>query len=155
VDLQDCKTIIYCALIIAIINFRTKGIMGEYELSLDPVRKLIRKAAERLRAGRSQVMSKCILKTTNLRKNFGGVVAVKNFSFEIDEGQIIAIIGPNGAGKTTIFNLISKIHEPDGGAIAFDGQDSRKSPRSRSPGWGFPDVPERAPVHRAERHRQR
>lgn len=71
-------------------------------------------------------MSKCILKTTNIHKNFGGVVAVSDFSFEIDEGQIIAIIGPNGAGKTTIFNLISKIYELDGGSITFDGQDITK-----------------------------
>lgn len=71
-------------------------------------------------------MSKCILKTTNIHKNFGGVVAVKDFSFEIDEGQIIAIIGPNGAGKTTIFNLISKIYESDGGSISFDGRDITK-----------------------------
>ncbi len=71
-------------------------------------------------------MSKCILKTTNIHKNFGGVVAVKDFSFEIDEGQIIAIIGPNGAGKTTIFNLISKIYESDGGNISFDGRDITK-----------------------------
>ena len=43
VSLQDCKTIIYCALIIIILNFRTKGIMGEHELSLEPIRKLARK----------------------------------------------------------------------------------------------------------------
>ncbi len=47
VDLQDCKTIIYCALIIIIINFRTKGIMGEYEFTLEPIRKLAKKAGER------------------------------------------------------------------------------------------------------------
>ena len=71
-------------------------------------------------------MSKCILQTTGIHKNFGGVVAVKNFSFEINEGQVIAIIGPNGAGKTTIFNLISKIYESSSGSIVFDGQDITK-----------------------------
>lgn len=68
-------------------------------------------------------MSQCILKTEHLHKNFGGVVAVKDFSFSADEGQVIAIIGPNGAGKTTIFNLISKIYQPDDGTLTFDGQD--------------------------------
>ncbi len=71
-------------------------------------------------------MSRCILKTEGICKNFGGVVAVKDFSFEIDEGQIIAIIGPNGAGKTTIFNLISKIYELDAGSIQLCGTDITK-----------------------------
>jgi ABC-type branched-subunit amino acid transport system ATPase component len=71
-------------------------------------------------------MSKCILKTSHIHKSFGGVVAVKDFSFEINEGEIIAIIGPNGAGKTTIFNLISKIYEADSGSIEFDGKDITK-----------------------------
>lgn len=69
---------------------------------------------------------KPILKTENLHKNFGGVIAVDDFTFEISPGQIIAIIGPNGAGKTTIFNLISKIYEPDRGTITFDGEDITK-----------------------------
>ncbi len=71
-------------------------------------------------------MGRCVLKTTGIHKNFGGVVAVKDFSFEIGEGQIIAIIGPNGAGKTTIFNLISKIYATDRGSIEFDGVDITK-----------------------------
>lgn len=64
-----------------------------------------------------------ILKLEHLRKDFGGVVAVDDFSFEINEGQITAIIGPNGAGKTTIYNLISKVNEPDNGTLYFDGVD--------------------------------
>lgn len=71
-------------------------------------------------------MKQRILKISNLHKNFGGVVAVKDFNFEVNEGEILAIIGPNGAGKTTIFNLISKIHEPDEGTIEFDGRDISK-----------------------------
>lgn len=68
-------------------------------------------------------MSQYVLKTEHLHKNFGGVVAVKDFSFQVQEGQVIAIIGPNGAGKTTIFNLISKIYQPDTGTIDLDGTD--------------------------------
>lgn len=68
-------------------------------------------------------MAACVLKIEHLNKNFGGIVAVKDFSFSIREGEVIAIIGPNGAGKTTIFNLISKIYEPDAGSIEFDGTD--------------------------------
>ena len=68
-------------------------------------------------------MSNCVLKLEHLRKRFGGVEAVKDFSFSIDEGEIVAIIGPNGAGKTTIFNLISKIYQPDEGTLTFNGED--------------------------------
>lgn len=68
-------------------------------------------------------MKKMVLKAADLQKRFGGVVAVKDFSFEVHEGDIIAIIGPNGAGKTTIFNLISRIYVPDKGTIEIDGKD--------------------------------
>lgn len=71
-------------------------------------------------------MSTCVLKLEYLRKSFGGVEAVKDFSFSIDEGEIVAIIGPNGAGKTTIFNLISKIYQPDNGTLTFAGEDITK-----------------------------
>lgn len=72
-------------------------------------------------------MSNCVLKLEHLRKSFGGVEAVKDFSFSIDAGEIIAIIGPNGAGKTTIFNLISKIYQPDEGTLTFAGEDITKT----------------------------
>lgn len=73
-------------------------------------------------------MTEAILKIEGLHKNFGGVVAVKDFNFQVSEGEILGIIGPNGAGKTTIFNLISKIYEPDEGSIYFAGEDiTRKS----------------------------
>ena len=71
-------------------------------------------------------MSTCVLKLEHLRKSFGGVEAVKDFSFSIDEGEIVAILGPNGAGKTTIFNLISKIYQPDNGTLTFAGEDITK-----------------------------
>ena len=72
-------------------------------------------------------MSEYVLKTEHLHKNFGGVVAVKDFSFHVNAGQVVAIIGPNGAGKTTIFNLISKIYEPDQGTVILDGEDVTKN----------------------------
>ncbi len=68
-------------------------------------------------------MSEYVLKTEHLQKRFGGVVAVKDFSFQVKAGQVIAIIGPNGAGKTTIFNLISKIYQPDEGTITLGDTD--------------------------------
>lgn len=68
-------------------------------------------------------MADAILRLEHLHKNFGGVVAVKDFSLTAEAGRLIAIIGPNGAGKTTIFNLISRIYRPDAGTILLDGRD--------------------------------
>ncbi|MFC1864104.1 ABC transporter ATP-binding protein [Thermodesulfobacteriota bacterium] len=58
-----------------------------------------------------------------LSKNFGGLMAVNQFDMQINEGDIVGLIGPNGAGKTTVFNLITGIHRPSGGAIYFAGKD--------------------------------
>ncbi|MBW2609637.1 MAG: ABC transporter ATP-binding protein [Deltaproteobacteria bacterium] len=59
----------------------------------------------------------------NLTKNFGGLTAVSNNSFEIKEGEILGLIGPNGAGKTTIFNLITGFYRPDSGVILFKDEE--------------------------------
>ena len=63
-----------------------------------------------------------ILEVINLRKEFGGLVAVNNVSFSVAPKEILAVIGPNGAGKTTIFNLICGIHPVEGGDIRLLGQ---------------------------------
>ena len=62
-------------------------------------------------------------KAENLSIQFGGVKAVSNVSFEVEEGEVFTIIGPNGAGKTTIFNLISLIYPPTSGRIVFEGHE--------------------------------
>jgi branched-chain amino acid transport system ATP-binding protein len=62
-----------------------------------------------------------LLEATNLRKEFGGLMAVFDVNFGVVPGEILAIIGPNGAGKTTIFNLISGVLPPTGGSIRFEG----------------------------------
>lgn len=63
-----------------------------------------------------------ILKVEKLRKDFGGLLAVDDVSFEVKKGEIFSIIGPNGAGKTTIFNLISGVLPATGGRIQFEDQ---------------------------------
>jgi branched-chain amino acid transport system ATP-binding protein len=64
-----------------------------------------------------------ILKIKNLKKAFGGLMAIVDLSFEVESGQIKSIIGPNGAGKTTLFNLITGVHPVSGGQIVFQGKD--------------------------------
>jgi branched-chain amino acid transport system ATP-binding protein len=63
-----------------------------------------------------------LLEVSKLTKHFGGLTAVNNLSFSIDEGEIVGLIGPNGAGKTTIFNLVSGFIVPSSGDITFSGR---------------------------------
>ena len=58
-------------------------------------------------------------KVENLAISFGGLDALRDISFEVNQGQIFAIIGPNGAGKTTLFNCINGIYKPNSGEIVF------------------------------------
>jgi len=64
-----------------------------------------------------------MLVVRGLSMRFGGLQALDRVSFTVDEGEIVGLIGPNGAGKTTVFNLISRLYEPTGGAISFRGED--------------------------------
>ena len=63
-----------------------------------------------------------LLQLSNVRKAFGGLVAVNDLSFELDPGSIVAMIGPNGAGKSTVFNLVTGIYGLSSGSIVFDGR---------------------------------
>jgi branched-chain amino acid transport system ATP-binding protein len=60
-----------------------------------------------------------LLEVKNLSKRFGGLQAVKEVSFTVEQGSVKAVIGPNGAGKTTLFNLVSGFLIPDSGAIVY------------------------------------
>ena len=66
-------------------------------------------------------MSLLALEAVTLK--FGGVTAVNNLSFSVNEGEVFALVGPNGAGKSTVFNMISRFYRPVRGSITFDGKD--------------------------------
>lgn len=64
-----------------------------------------------------------IMTVDNITIQFGGLVAVKDFSLELEHGELVAIIGPNGAGKTTIFNMLTGIYKPTKGRVFLRDQD--------------------------------
>jgi branched-chain amino acid transport system ATP-binding protein len=64
-----------------------------------------------------------ILETRKLTKAFGGLTAIEQLDFHVEEGEIVSLIGPNGAGKTTFFNMVTGLIKPDSGEILVDGYD--------------------------------
>ena len=63
-----------------------------------------------------------LLSVENLSKHFGGLYALNELSFTVDEHEIVSIIGPNGAGKSTVFNVMTGLYRPEGGDIVFAGE---------------------------------
>ena len=82
-------------------------------------------------------MSDTILEARNLRREFGGLIAVDDVSLEITRGSTHSIIGPNGAGKTTLFNLLSGKYHPTRGSVIFKGQDITRVPVHRRAHMGM------------------
>jgi len=76
-------------------------------------------------------MSESLLRLNGLTRRFGGLVAVRNLSFEVKKGEIVGLIGPNGAGKTTAFNLITGTIPPSSGEVNFNGQKISGLPPSK------------------------
>jgi branched-chain amino acid transport system ATP-binding protein len=70
-----------------------------------------------------------VLTVEKLCKSFGGLKAIQNLDFIIEEGEILGIIGPNGSGKTTSLNLLTGFLKPNAGRITFRGQDITGLPR--------------------------
>jgi len=64
-----------------------------------------------------------LLVATDLKRAFGGLIAVCDVSLEVRRGEIMGLIGPNGAGKTTFFNLLTGMTRADSGTVVFDGHD--------------------------------
>jgi branched-chain amino acid transport system ATP-binding protein len=69
-----------------------------------------------------------LLVAAQIRKEFGGLLAVNDLDFMIPQGSIVSLIGPNGAGKTTFFNMLTGLYKPTAGVVIFDGHDVTGKP---------------------------
>lgn len=83
-----------------------------------------------------------MLKIENLEVNYGMIKAIKNISFEVNKGEVIALIGANGAGKTTILHTITGLVSAKSGSIIFEGHDLLKTPAHKIVEMGMAHVPE-------------
>lgn len=83
-----------------------------------------------------------MLQVTDLKVNYGVIQAIKGVSFEVNEGEVIALIGANGAGKTTILHTVTGLIEPKSGKIEFEGKDITKMPAHKIVTLGMAHVPE-------------
>lgn len=82
-------------------------------------------------------MTEIILEAQNVRKEFGGLVAVADVSLQVARDTVHSIIGPNGAGKTTLFNLLSGRYDLTGGTVVYKGEDITRVPFHRRAHMGM------------------
>lgn len=78
-----------------------------------------------------------LLEINGLSQRFGGLQALTDFNFTLEERELVGLIGPNGAGKTTVFNLVSGFYTPTEGTIFFDGKPTRGLKPNQVTGMGM------------------
>jgi branched-chain amino acid transport system ATP-binding protein len=78
-----------------------------------------------------------VLEVRDLSIRFGGLQALQDVSFEVNEFEIVGLIGPNGAGKTTAFNCITGFYRPDAGIVTYRGEDVTRVPPHKKAAMGF------------------
>ena len=83
-----------------------------------------------------------MLEVKNLSVNYGVIEAVKDVSFEVNQGEVVTLIGANGAGKTSILRTISGLVRPSAGTISFLGNEIQKVPARKIVADGLSQVPE-------------
>ena len=72
-----------------------------------------------------------VFEVSNVSLRFGGVQAINNVSFKVEQGEVFAIIGPNGAGKTSMLNVVTRVFDATSGNVRFENQDISAMPRHK------------------------
>ncbi|MEO8155713.1 MAG: branched-chain amino acid ABC transporter ATP-binding protein/permease [Rhizobacter sp.] len=117
------EVIVFGIVLVLVLQYARDGVWAFIEARLPPVRRKVDWAdapalAERVRPPHGEV----VLEVNAVRKQFGGLVAVNDVSFQVRAGEILGLIGPNGAGKSTTFNLVTGVLPATGGEVKFRGQ---------------------------------
>ncbi|MCX5495537.1 branched-chain amino acid ABC transporter ATP-binding protein/permease [Kaistia dalseonensis] len=116
------ETIIFGILIIVLLQTLRDGLWPHFARLLPGARRRKSGYAEPLPRRSLPEAGSALLDVTDLRKTFGGLVAVNDINFSLKAGEIVGLIGPNGAGKSTTFNLVTGVLHATSGAVRFAGE---------------------------------
>ena len=118
------EVIVFGIAMVLVLKYMPDGIWSLVARKLPrPPRKMDWQAAAPLSARSKPGMGELVLKVDKIRKQFGGLTAVNDISFDIHAGQIVGLIGPNGAGKSTTFNLITGVLSKTSGHVTYRDHD--------------------------------
>ncbi len=118
------EVIVFGIAMVLVLKYMPDGIWSLVARKMPrPPRKMDWQDAAPLSARSKPAMGDLVLKVAKIRKQFGGLIAVNDISFDIHAGQIVGLIGPNGAGKSTTFNLITGVLSKTSGQVTYRGHD--------------------------------
>ncbi|ACO47670.1 branched-chain amino acid ABC transporter ATP-binding protein/permease [Deinococcus deserti] len=117
------ETVVFGLLIILVLQFARRGLWPLVERILPQERMRLLPAGRPLAGRLSPEPGTSLLKVEHAVKQFGGLKAVNDVSFELRAGEILGLIGPNGAGKSTVFNLLTGVNPATSGRVSFLNQD--------------------------------
>lgn len=117
------ETIVFGVLLVLLLQYARDGVWPFFA-KIFPARRVAKAPAQAEPLGHraKPAMGEVVLKLEKARKEFGGLVAVNDVSFEVKAGEIVGLIGPNGAGKSTTFNLVTGVLQATRGEISFLGE---------------------------------
>ncbi len=117
------EIIVFGVVLVLVLHYARDGVWSFIEARLPRVnRKVDWRGAAPLRERARPPQGEVVLDVQAVRKEFGGLVAVNDVSFQVRGGEILGLIGPNGAGKSTTFNLVTGVLPATGGEVTFRGQ---------------------------------
>ncbi len=118
------EVIVFGVLLVLVLKYAPNGIWAFVDRKLPKAaRKVDWQGATSLPHREKPAAGEVVLQAINIRKEFGGLIAVNDINFSVRAGQIVGLIGPNGAGKSTTFNLITGVLAPTRGRVSFGGED--------------------------------